>query len=97
MAIEHTLESPLARAVRAAGSQSAFAQLIGRSQPFVHGLLRDGKPLPAEESVLVDASPLGITKEQLRPDIFRPARATHVDTPAPGTRHHLTTTPERER
>lgn len=97
MALEHTLESPLALAVRAAGGQSAFARLIGRSQPYVHGLLRDGKQLPAEETVLVDAADIGFTKAVLRPDLFGADCATHVDTPAPGTRHHFAASPERAR
>ena len=69
MAIEHTLESPLARAVRAAKGQSAFGRIIGRSQSYVHGLMRDGKPLPAEEVLLAEAA-TGISRSELRPDLF---------------------------
>ncbi len=75
MAIEHTLESPLARAVRAAKGQSAFARVIGRSQSYVHSLMRDGKPLPAEEAILAEAA-TGIPRGVLRPDIFGPPQST---------------------
>lgn len=70
MGIEDRLDSPLANAVRAAGGQSRFARLIGRSQPYVHGLLRDGKELPPKEAKLVDAAKIGVSKEDLCPDIF---------------------------
>lgn len=76
MAIEHHIESPLARAVRAADGQSAFARIIKRSQSYVYKLLRDGKPLPAEETILVDQAKLGFSKEQLRPDLFGPEPAS---------------------
>lgn len=72
MAIEHDLESPLARAVRAAGSQSAFGRLIGRSQAYVHKLLANGRELTAREAILAEKG-TGIPKEQLLPDIFEPA------------------------
>jgi DNA-binding transcriptional regulator YdaS (Cro superfamily) len=70
MAIEHQIESPLAQAVRAANGQSAFARIIKRSQSYVYKLLRDGKPLPAEEAVLVEAAGIGISRQALRPDLF---------------------------
>lgn len=72
MAIEHHIDSPLATAVRAAHGQSAFARLINRSQSYVYKLLRDGKPLPAEETILVEAGGIGISKQHLRPDLFGP-------------------------
>lgn len=71
MGIEHTLDTPLAAAVRAAGSQSAFARLCKKSQTSVHELLRDGRRLWAE-SVLAVESATGVPKEALRPDIYPP-------------------------
>lgn len=76
MAIEHHIESPLAQAVRAAKGQSAFGRIINRSQSYVYKLLRDGKPLPAEEAVLVERGRIGISKQLLRPDLFGPEPIT---------------------
>lgn len=74
MALEHIIDSPLASAVRAAKSQSAFGRAIGRSQPYVHGLLRDGKALPAEEAIRAESID-GVSRYALRPDIFGDAPA----------------------
>lgn len=80
MALEHLSDSPLAVAVRAAGSQSAFGRLIGRSQSTVHDWLADDKPLPAEYVLAVEAA-TGISRHDLRPDIYpRP----EADPRAPG-------------
>lgn len=72
---EHPLESPLAAAIKAAGSQSAFGRLIGRNQSTIHDWLREGKPLPAEYVLLVERE-TGIPKEVLRPDIYPDDSAT---------------------
>lgn len=72
---EQPLESPLAAAIKAAGSQSAFGRLIGRNQSTVHDWLREGKPLPAEYVLLVERE-TGIPKEVLRPDIYPDDSAT---------------------
>jgi len=69
MGIEADLQTPLAAAVRHVGSQSAFARLIGRSQAYVHALLRDDRPLPAENVLLVESS-TGISRFALRPDVY---------------------------
>ena len=69
MGIETTLTTPLADAVRKAGSQSAFARLVGKSQTSVHGLLRDGKSLWAESVLVVEAA-TGVSKHSLRPDLY---------------------------
>lgn len=71
MALEQHIDSPLATAVRAAGSQSAFARLVGRRQSTVFGWLKDGKPLPAEHVLTVEAE-TGVSKNVLRPDIYPP-------------------------
>lgn len=69
MGIESRLDTPLAHAVRKVGSQSAFGRLVGKSQTSVHELLRDGKPLWAE-SVLIVERETGISRHDLRPDIY---------------------------
>lgn len=69
MALEHQSDSALAKAVRKAGSQSAFGRMIGRRQSSVHDWLRDKKPLPAEFVLKVEAE-TGISRHDLRPDIY---------------------------
>lgn len=69
MAIEHESDSALARAVRAAGSQSAFGRMIGRRQSTIAEWLKGAKPLPAEFVLAVEAG-TGVSKHELRPDIF---------------------------
>ena len=76
MGIESTIDTPLALAVRKAGSQSAFARLIGRSQASVHEWLRDSRALPAEHVLLVERE-TGVPKEELRPDIYPPHLAAN--------------------
>ena len=69
MSLEAHLTTPLAKAVRVLGSQSAFGRLIGRSQPTVWGWLSEDKPLPAEHVLTVEAA-TGISRHALRPDIY---------------------------
>ncbi|MBB4152926.1 DNA-binding transcriptional regulator YdaS (Cro superfamily) [Sphingomonas jinjuensis] len=69
MGIETQLDSPLARAVRLAGSQSAFARLVGRSQATVYTWLSQGKLLPAELVLAVEAA-TGVSRNDLRPDLY---------------------------
>ncbi|GAA3708377.1 hypothetical protein GCM10022268_17130 [Sphingomonas cynarae] len=66
MAIEHDIDSALARAVRAAGSQSEFGRLIGRRQSTVSLWLKRNTPLPAEH---IEAVEHLVPKEELRPDL----------------------------
>lgn len=70
MALEHESDSALARAVRKAGSQSAFGRLLGKRQSVVFGWLQRGI-LPAEMVLAVEAA-TGISRHELRPDIYRP-------------------------
>lgn len=77
MALEHQSDSPLCRAVRAAGSQSAFGRLLNKRQSVVFGWLKDEKPLPAEHVLKVEEA-TGISRHDLRPDLY-PREAT----PAP--------------
>jgi DNA-binding transcriptional regulator YdaS (Cro superfamily) len=69
MGIETQLESPLARAVREAGSQSAFGRIVGRRQSTIFLWLSNDVPLPAELVLLVERE-TGISKHDLRPDIY---------------------------
>ena len=69
MALEHDNDSPLATAVRAAGSQSAFGRLIGKRQSVVFGWLRAQKALPGEYVLTVERK-LGISRHDLRPDLY---------------------------
>jgi len=78
MALEHDSDSPLALAIRKAGSQSAFGRLIGKRQSVVHDWLRDARPLPAEYVLEVERL-LGVSRHDLRPDIYPRDLA-----PAPG-------------
>lgn len=71
MGIESRLDTPLAAAVRKAGSQSAFARLTGRTQPSVHQLLVRGGLLWPDAVPLVEEA-TGISRHVLRPDIFGP-------------------------
>lgn len=80
MALEHDSDSALARAVRAVGSQSAFARLIRQAQPTIYGWLRKGKALPPEHVLAVEAA-TGISRHDLRPDIY-PREAAPVAAPA---------------
>lgn len=68
MAIEHEIDSALARAVVAAKSQSAFARIIGRRQSTVSSWLKNGTPLPVEYLEVVSRVTL-IPVEELRPDL----------------------------
>jgi DNA-binding transcriptional regulator YdaS (Cro superfamily) len=60
---------PLERAVDLVGGQSAFARLHGVSQPTVWAWLKQRKPLPAEY-VLRTESETGISRHDLRPDLY---------------------------
>ena len=61
--------TPLERAVEVAGSQSRFADAVGASQQIVSYWLSKGKPLPAEYVLAAEAK-LGISRHDLRPDIY---------------------------
>lgn len=69
MGIESSIDTPLAQAVRIAGSQSAFGRMIGRSQASVHDWLRKKMPLPAEHVLKVEAE-TGVSRHDLRPDLY---------------------------
>lgn len=84
MGIESDLSTPLAAAVRAAGSQSAFGRIIQRSQSTIYQWLIDGRSLPAEYVLAVESA-TGIKKEELRPDLYRPVAQTAALTASYGS------------
>lgn len=68
----------LKNAVEIAGSQSAFARLCGVSQPTVWKWLQSAKRLPAEQVLKVEAA-TGVSRHELRPDIYpRETGVPHV-------------------
>lgn len=74
MTVHHPvlLESPAAtlkRAVSIVGSQSATGRLLGVSQRAVWKWLSEGKHLPAEHVLKVEAA-TGISRHDLRPDLY---------------------------
>lgn len=76
MALEHESDSALARAVRAAGSQSAFARLVGTRQSTVHDWLKTGRISPDRKVMERVERGTGISRHDLRPDVFGPAPAS---------------------
>lgn len=83
MGLESRLDTPVAEAVRAAGSQSALARLLDCSQSTVHLWLRKGQHLPAQHVLKVEAA-TGISRHRLRPDIYPPDGHPYAAPPAPG-------------
>lgn len=69
MGIETQQDTPLAKAVRQAGSQSAFGRIVGKRQSTVFDWLSNSTPLPAELVLLVERE-TGVSRHDLRPDIY---------------------------
>jgi DNA-binding transcriptional regulator YdaS (Cro superfamily) len=69
MALHHDSDTALAKAVRQAGSQLAFGRLIGKRQSVINDWLREERPLPAEHVLTIEAA-TGISRHDLRPDIY---------------------------
>lgn len=59
----------LVAAVEHVGTQAAMAQLLGISQPSVWKWLNKKRPLPPEHVLTVEAA-TGISRHDLRPDIY---------------------------
>ncbi len=60
------------RAVDAAGSQSALARELGVTHQAVQQWVADGKP-PVRRAIDIEIAVNGaVTREELRPDIYRP-------------------------
>ncbi|MEM6907193.1 MAG: YdaS family helix-turn-helix protein [Pseudomonadota bacterium] len=71
MALQDDLDTPLAAAVRKAGSQSAYARIVGRSQPAIYEALRKRKQIELEDVPEIEEK-LGIPRHEQRPDYFPP-------------------------
>lgn len=71
-----TAHEALERAVRAAGSQSKLAEMLGVKQAHVwHWLNKAQRGVPAERVRAIESA-TGIPAHELRPDIFQaPERA----------------------
>lgn len=62
-------DSAFAEAIAALGGQIAMADMVGLTQGAVSKRLRSGKPLWAEHVLAVEAA-TGISRHDLRPDIY---------------------------
>lgn len=62
-------QEALQKAVKIAGSQSAFARICGVRQPAVWKWLNVGKPLPPHHALVVEAK-TGVSRHLLCPDIY---------------------------
>jgi len=81
MGIESNLDTPLAAAVRAAGSQSAYARFMGRSQASVYEALRNRRPM-WDVDVLKAEKAWELSRSYLRPDLYPPSEGEADNTPA---------------
>ncbi|MEZ0495425.1 transcriptional regulator [Sphingomonas sp. IW22] len=69
MDAESTQVVALRSAVERAGGQTALSRLLSVTQQAVSKWLRNGKPLPAEHVLAVEAA-TGVSRHDLRPDIY---------------------------
>lgn len=60
----------LKAAISKAGSQSALARLLGKSQPLISKWLKSTRPLRAEHCAEIERA-LGVSRQTLRPDDWR--------------------------
>jgi len=61
--------TPVSKLLEKAGSQTLLAKMLGTSQQNISNWNNAGKPLPAE-FVLAAEKELGISRHDLRPDIY---------------------------
>lgn len=57
----------LQEAIRRAGSQSALARMLGKTQPHIQKWLRSPNPVRPEHCRAIEMA-VGVTRPQLRPD-----------------------------
>lgn len=62
------MNTPIEKAVSLAGSQSELARRLGVRQGYVWKWLRKGRP-PAEHVIAIEKA-TGISRHELRPDIY---------------------------
>lgn len=80
MPLEDNLQTSVAIACRKAGGQAALARALGiRRQSTVSSWLKRGNELPAEY-VLQAEKTLGISRHELRPDLYPPEEHLPVPT-----------------
>ncbi len=84
MGIEADLESTLARAVRAVGSQSAYARLTKQTQGNVHRALATDSAVRPQDVQVVSAA-TSIPKEVLRPDLYGDLQPDDAKPSLPGS------------
>lgn len=65
--------TPIERAIDAAGSQQALADLLGIKGPSVYEWRQRGQ-VPAGRVLAIEAA-TGVSRHDLRPDVFGPAPA----------------------
>ncbi len=76
MSLAENIETPLALAIRIAGGQSAFGRIFDKRQSSVREwLLRN--ELPAELVILAEEA-TGVSRHDLRPDIYPRDDTPHV-------------------
>lgn len=63
--------TPLDRAIEAAGSQLALAKALGIRSPSISGWY-DRKKIPVERVIAIEKA-TGVSRHELRPDVFGPA------------------------
>jgi DNA-binding transcriptional regulator YdaS (Cro superfamily) len=69
--------SAFVRAVSFAGSQSAFARACGCTPGNIHQLLKKRRLLPGEHVLKAEAA-TGVSRHELRPDLYPPEPADPV-------------------
>lgn len=69
MAVHDELDTPLAKACRFLGGQSAMARLIGKHQSTVNERLAKGLPVWPDHVLAIEAA-TGIPRSELRPDLY---------------------------
>lgn len=67
----------LGRAIAAAGGQAALARAVGVAQPTIHDWLNRNGRVPAERVLAVEEAS-GVSRHELRPDIYPPEKARAV-------------------
>ncbi|NIB43777.1 helix-turn-helix domain-containing protein [Pseudomaricurvus alkylphenolicus] len=67
---------PIDKAIEIAGGQTALADKLGVTQGFISQLKTGARPIPATLcSDIEEAVGREVTREDLRPDVFKPSDA----------------------